>query len=137
MGEGVAIVVVWIICGFIGAAITNRKGRGAGIGIALGLLLGLIGLVICLVLSDQKQVAPPLSPADYRECPHCKEPIRRDASVCSHCRRGVDRWSWHQGHWWSNDAQGHWFWLDEKANEWHAAENGPGAATTAIAGKES
>ena len=25
--------------------------------------------------------------AQYRECPYCKEQMRRDASVCPHCQR--------------------------------------------------
>lgn len=24
-----------------------------------------------------------------RECPHCREPMRKDASVCPHCQRDV------------------------------------------------
>ena len=28
----------------------------------------------------------------YRECPFCKEDMRRDASVCPHCRNNSEPW---------------------------------------------
>ncbi len=48
MNAGVLIVVM-LICGGIGAAIGNSKGR-LGLDIVLGALLGLIGIIIIAVL---------------------------------------------------------------------------------------
>lgn len=33
----------------------------------------------------------------YRECPHCKEQMRRDARLCPHCRTESDAWTLHDG----------------------------------------
>jgi uncharacterized membrane protein YeaQ/YmgE (transglycosylase-associated protein family) len=51
-----ALLVIWAICGAIGYAIANPKGKG-GAGIALGLLLGILGIIIAACLSDSPEVA--------------------------------------------------------------------------------
>jgi hypothetical protein len=63
--------------------------------------------------------APPPAgvPAMYRECPHCKEQMRRDASVCPHCRMSSPAWTLNDGVWWFKSAEG-WYWLDEPNGEW-------------------
>jgi hypothetical protein len=74
--------------------------------------------------------APPgpyvLSPppdAMYRECPHCKEGMRRDAKICPHCREPSAPWRFHEGLWWFRDSeQDAWQWLDEHTGEWHTGE---------------
>ena len=55
----------------------------------------------------------------YRECPHCKEPMRRDADTCPHCRRPSTPWRFHEGRWWyrASDDDG-WQWLNEPTGEW-------------------
>jgi hypothetical protein len=55
----------------------------------------------------------------YRTCPHCKEPMRRDASVCPHCRNQSAAWTLHDGRWWfrANEQDG-WQWFDEPNNRW-------------------
>jgi hypothetical protein len=54
-----------------------------------------------------------------RECPHCKEAMRRDASVCRHCRRGSPPWEFENGRWWTSDPAGQRVWLDEASRSWH------------------
>jgi hypothetical protein len=66
--------------------------------------------------------APPSSqqpPVAMRECPFCREPMRRDASVCPHCRRESPVWTYRDGHWWAANEQGDESWLDN-AGMWHA-----------------
>jgi hypothetical protein len=53
----------------------------------------------------------------YRECPHCKEQMRRDASTCPHCRTPSDAWRLHDGYWWVERASGQYY-LDPRTNEW-------------------
>src|SRR5438552_14770165 len=73
----------------------------------------------------------------YRECPHCREQMRRDASVCPHCRRESAAWQLHEGRWWVQ-TDGKWFYLDEKANRWVASEQrqpvaaGPGPSSSLL-----
>lgn len=50
-----------------------------------------------------------------RECPHCREMMRRDASVCPHCQRGSEPWIYHAGYWWSPSGR---HWLDEQTGRW-------------------
>ena len=59
-----------------------------------------------------------LDHASSRECPFCKESIRRDASVCPHCQRESAAWRLHEGSWWARDKDNNWVYLDEKRNVW-------------------
>jgi len=69
------------------------------------------------------QTAVPVQAQAYRECPHCKESMRRDASVCPHCRNESPAWRFHEGRWWFRaDEQNPWQWLDEPNGVWVTAE---------------
>ena len=57
----------------------------------------------------------------HRQCPFCKEDMRRDASVCPHCRHESQPWTLHEGNWWVK-ADGNWHRLDEIENKWVPAE---------------
>jgi len=61
-------------------------------------------------------VNPP-SPQMYRECPHCKEQMRRDASVCPHCQRDSEPWRKEGDRWWQLQ-EGTWRHWDEGAHQW-------------------
>jgi len=75
--------------------------------------------------SPQGSVGSAAAPSDeqtpiaMRECPSCKESMRRDASVCPHCRRESPAWAYRNGHWWANNERGDEMWLDGGGN-WHA-----------------
>ena len=60
--------------------------------------------------------SPPPGPGIVRECPHCKEPMRRDANVCPHCRRESPAWEYEPSdrRWWASDSDGGRMWFDEK-----------------------
>ena len=47
-----------------------------------GLLLLVVGLFGALFQSADRVNS-------RRECPHCREPMRKDATVCPHCQRDV------------------------------------------------
>lgn len=138
------VVIAWILPIFVGSAIGKPKNRP---GWAWGLLLGWLGVIIVALLPAQPGAAQrlpgqpgiatsggtvaPATPtaasvsagsALYRECPHCKEAMRRDASVCPHCRHESPAWTFHQEWWWAA-KDGIWYWLDEKTNVW---TKGPG-----------
>jgi uncharacterized membrane protein YeaQ/YmgE (transglycosylase-associated protein family) len=64
-----SLIVVCLIFGAIGAAITQRKNRSPWEGFMLGVLLNLIGVVIAAVLPKLLPKAPPGMSA--RKCPRC------------------------------------------------------------------
>lgn len=46
-------VVIWIVCGLIGAVIGSTKRMGAFAGLVLGFLLGPIGVIVALVMPSR------------------------------------------------------------------------------------
>src|ERR1700736_709541 len=87
-------LLVWVgIGGGVGALIGSQRGR-AGLGFVLGLFGGFIGWIVVLLLPPTPEylAAQPVPGTAitrgelYRECPSCKEQMRRDAGVCPHCR---------------------------------------------------
>jgi hypothetical protein len=104
---------------------------GTGIGVALIFVLWFfVFIVLSLIWFMTRPSGPSKSEkkaalaaaqehaSTYRECPHCKEQMRRDASMCPHCRTESQPWKLHEGRWWTQDEQGAWYYLDEAANEW-------------------
>ena len=65
----------------------------------------------------EKKRAEILGSRTHRQCPFCKEEMRRDASVCPHCRHESAAWTLHEGRWWT-EVGGTWYWLDEIENKW-------------------
>jgi hypothetical protein len=82
----IALLVGWLAPIVIAALITESRGRGALVGLLLGLILSWLGVVIALLLGEALEASPRVRSRLYRECPHCKERMRRDAHVCPHCR---------------------------------------------------
>jgi len=55
----------------------------------------------------------------YRSCPRCKEQMRRDASVCPHCRSDTSAWTLHGQSWWNyGDESKRWYWYNDAENHW-------------------
>jgi RNA polymerase subunit RPABC4/transcription elongation factor Spt4 len=71
-------------------------------------------------------------PALYRECPNCKEQMRRDATVCPHCRKETKAWVLDGNTWWSESTRG-WHWYDVANNQWLPG-SGPGLAPAEAVG---
>src|SRR4051812_7427306 len=116
----VVSLVCALICGFITKAIFEGKGRGPGSGFALGFVLGVIGLIISLFFSDKSEHEDETASralSFHRECLSCKELMRRDASVCPHCRSASSPWEWDGERWWYASEHGR-YWLDESRSEW-------------------
>src|SRR5687768_1560225 len=74
--------VGWVLVGgFVASAIWKNKGGSGGDGFLMGALLGILGIILAAVMTPKRvqvQQATML-----RECPFCKQQIRRDASVCA------------------------------------------------------
>ena len=52
--------------------------------------------------------------------------MRRDASVCPHCRHESDPWEYREGLWWLHTEQGA-VWLHESSQTWRSADDVPQA----------
>jgi hypothetical protein len=60
-----ALIVFWLICGVIAAAIGQKKNRSVGESFALGALLSIIGIAIVLF----QKPGLPNAPSGMRCCP--------------------------------------------------------------------
>jgi hypothetical protein len=137
-------LVAWFVAIAAAHAIGKAKRRS---GAAWGLLLGWIGVVIVALLparpplsaSDElarlEQGSATLRPdylakererltaeleTAYKECSFCKEDMRRDASVCRHCRRESEPWVFEDGRWRAQGEDGRWWSLVESTGEWES-----------------
>jgi hypothetical protein len=119
------VLIVGLVLGLISSSIWSGKGGSSGAGFAIGFFLGIIGLIIVLLATPSQAAAigGPRSVTNSmkRECPFCKEGIRGDATVCSHCQRESPAWTWNDDHWWKLDTDGRWVWLDEARRQWKQA----------------
>jgi hypothetical protein len=102
-----------ILCG----AITQSRGHGFLQGFLIGGCLGVLGLIIVLA---QKRPQPHVGGVvvPNRECPHCRQQMRADASVCHRCARESRAWSFHHGQWWVQDDEGNWYMLNPTTKQW-------------------
>jgi hypothetical protein len=86
------------------------------LGFVVGALLGNLQLRKTPKAEPLREVTT-ADPRLDRECPHCKEQMRRDAGVCPHCRRESPAWTLNGGTWWL-EGQGQWYWLDDTRGIW-------------------
>jgi predicted amidophosphoribosyltransferase len=76
-------------------------------------------VILCLfVKPSQGAVAQTKAREGMRECPHCREWMKRNASVCPHCQRESKAWFQHEGRWWVKGDDGQDYWFNERANQW-------------------
>ena len=71
---------------------------------------------------ENREKAERVATQTHRECPDCKEDMRRDASVCPHCRRESQAWTQNEGFWWKPADDGTWLYLDEASGKWRAPD---------------
>jgi len=83
----VVTVVTSLVLGLVGSWIGSKKDMGTA-GFLLGFFLGPVGLVIIAVLPPGQAQRDGVDRREgMRQCAHCREYIRAEASVCRFCRR--------------------------------------------------
>lgn len=79
------LVLVNLVLGFVCANIAEGKGRGRGSWFLLGLLFGPFSLIVLLLLpKDDLGLG-------HIKCPYCAEFVKKEAVVCKHCGRDLER----------------------------------------------
>lgn len=112
----VGYIPVGIICGVIAGFISRDKGKGFAFGFIAGLFLGVIGIIVAAMSGGSASSEAEWT--QHRVCPHCKERMKRDASVCPSCQRESKPWTFKDGRWWHQSRSGAWWSLNETTNQW-------------------
>lgn len=77
--------IAWILVGLAGHSVLFRKLAAA---VSTPRTLAIVSLPIAVILGPIWAVVAFLAPS-MQHCPACKQPIRRDASVCPRCNRDL------------------------------------------------
>jgi len=81
----VELIILWIVCAFVAAAIASAKGRSAFGWFILGLLFSVFAVLVVLVLPSKNRPTS-YGPRDRtKDCPDCAEEVLAAANVCKHC----------------------------------------------------
>lgn len=135
----ITVVLLLVVVGttiWVGVDASKRdwgNGSGTGTWVVGCILLWIVAFPIYLwkrgkapLKGEPAPAVEPTADAMYRECPHCKEPLRRDADTCPHCRQPSTPWRFHEGRWWYRASeQEPWQWLDEGTGAWTVLERTP------------
>ena len=87
------IVVLWLFFSIVAGIIASNKGRSGFGFFLLSIFLSPVIGIVCAALASpdrDKVEAAKLSDPSYRQCPYCKEIIRRDAIRCRYCQATID-----------------------------------------------
>ncbi len=84
-------LVIWLVCGIIAAVIAMNKGRSGCGWFLVGVLLGPLGIILALVVSEDKTEVEKrnMQSGEMKKCPFCAELVLKEAVVCKHCGRSL------------------------------------------------
>lgn len=84
------LVVVWILFGIATAVVWSNKGGSGGAAFVMGLIFGIFALLYAALATPSGASGGGGGGAVKRlkrSCPHCREPMSPDGTVCPHCNR--------------------------------------------------
>ena len=83
-----------VLCAIVAAVIASSRGRSAFGWFIIGALINIFAIILVAILPSKKQ-APIMvggevaTPETHVRCPWYKGLVRKEATVCMHCRKGL------------------------------------------------
>lgn len=86
------MIVVLIACGIAAGIVASNKGRSVGGWAFIGVILGPVGVLMALVVArnEVELEARAIASGESRQCPHCAELIKAQATTCKHCGKDIE-----------------------------------------------
>ena len=78
-----ALIIVWIVLGFVTAKIAVSKGRPFSTWLIYGFLCFPLAILYLAVTKPSDETL--VDSGEYRKCPFCAEIVRREAKLCRYC----------------------------------------------------
>ena len=80
-----ALVIIWVVLGFVTAKIAESKGRPFGTWLIYGFLCFPLAILYLAVSKPSDETL--VNSGEYRKCPFCAEVVRSEAKVCRYCNK--------------------------------------------------
>lgn len=80
-----ALVIIWVVLGFVTAKIAESKGRPFGTWLIYGFVCFPLAILYLAVSKPSDETL--VDSGEYRKCPFCAEVVRSEAKVCRYCNK--------------------------------------------------